>query len=693
MKQRLPYFFTALTFFLLLGTKSFAQRRLPGDQGASSTTTRTVQTTDSRGRPLPPGANKQDSLKHRDNTDDSITISFRYFDSTRIYHFDSTINDFTTRYPLPAHYVTMGNFGSAAHSLLFNPILKPGFDAGFHAFDIYRLRIEDARFFQTTRPFTELAYMVGGRGEQTINVLHTQNIRPNFNMAVQYRLINSPGEYQNQNTNHSSFRITGNFQSRNKRYTAYGIFISNKLQASENGGIQRDTLLNDYRYTNRFIIPTRLSGSQTLARNPFNSKVTTGNSYKESIFLYRQQYDFGQSDSLIVNDSTVVRLFYPRFRLQHTITLSKEQYEFHDYFTIDTITRNASYRKYFGFSPINDSLLYRDQWSNVLNDFSIISFPEKNNLNQFIKAGIAIENLKGTFSSYKGNDHNIFLNGEYRNRTRNQKWDAEAAGKFYLNGFNSGDYSAQLNLKRLLSPRLGFLELGFQNVNRSPSFIFTNKGSYPIYGGNGFNKENLTRISGAINNNAKGYALAGDYYIVSNYTYFNGFFTTAQEGTLFNVLHLMGKLRFKPYNHGNFFNHVHWYAELHLQKTAGNPPLHLPLIFTSNRLVFEGNFYRNLDLATGFEVRYSTPYKADNYSPFTGQFFYQDSYTIHNRPEVNFFFDFRIKRFTAYLRFENLNTLSKNTGTWGFNENNYSAQYYPQPGLWIRLGIFWSFIN
>src|SRR3954468_17600287 len=78
---------------------------------------------DSQGRIIPnsPQQKGGDSLKHRDNTDDSITIHYRYFDSTTIRNLDSSINDFTTRYPLPANYVTLGNLGTASHSLLFNP--------------------------------------------------------------------------------------------------------------------------------------------------------------------------------------------------------------------------------------------------------------------------------------------------------------------------------------------------------------------------------------------------------------------------------------------------------------------------------------------------------------------------------------------------------------------------------------------
>nr|MBA4140620.1 hypothetical protein [Segetibacter sp.] len=91
----------------------------------------------------------RDSLLHRDINADSITIYYRYFDSTRIRYLDSSINNFTARFPLPAHYVNLGNFGTAAHSLLFSPTIKPGWDAGFHAFDVYRFNMESTRFYQT----------------------------------------------------------------------------------------------------------------------------------------------------------------------------------------------------------------------------------------------------------------------------------------------------------------------------------------------------------------------------------------------------------------------------------------------------------------------------------------------------------------------------------------------------------------
>ena len=120
--------------------------------------------------------------------------------------------------------------------------------------------------------------------------------------------------------------------------------------------------------------------------------------------------------------------------------------------------------------------------------------------------------------------------------------------------------------------------------------------------------------------------------------------------------------------------------------------LNTPFVFTRQRLAFEGNFFKNLNISTGLELRYHTPYKADNYSPVLGQFFYQDTTTISNLPEVSAFMHFRIRSFKGYLRAENLNTLRYDKEL-GFTRNNLATPEYAYPGLVIRFGIYWSFIN
>jgi len=135
-----------------------------------------------------------------------------------------------------------------------------------------------------------------------------------------------------------------------------------------------------------------------------------------------------------------------------------------------------------------------------------------------------------------------------------------------------------------------------------------------------------------------------------------------------------------------------WYLDLHVQTKAGAAPIHLPLLYTRNRLSFEAKPFRNLVIASGIDLRYFSAYFADGYSPLTGQFFYQDKRKLSPRPDITAFTHFRIRSFTAYLRLENLNTATLKYG-FGFKENNLSAPNYPNPGMVFRLGIFWNFVN
>ena len=129
-----------------------------------------------------------------------------------------------------------------------------------------------------------------------------------------------------------------------------------------------------------------------------------------------------------------------------------------------------------------------------------------------------------------------------------------------------------------------------------------------------------------------------------------------------------------------------------VQQIDGSAPIKVPLLFTRNRLAFEGLFFKNLNLSTGLEVRYYTPFEAYNYSPVMGQFMPQDTVTLKNLPDIAAFFHFRIKSFTLYIRGENLNTISFSNG-FGFTNNNFAAPHYPTQGFMLRFGIQWGFVN
>jgi Putative porin len=620
--------------------------------------------------------------------EDSITISFRYLDSARNFKLDSSVTDFARRYPVPATHVYLGNTGNASRSILFSPRFVAGFDPGFHAFDDYKWKLEKVRFFNTTRPYSEINYLLGSRVEQIIELVHTQNIKPNWNFSFQYRLINSPGFFKNQSTNHNNYLLTSWYQSERKRYNNYFVLLSNRIQSSENGGIQDNAnYLKDPVYKDRFNIPVKLGGDNAFSSNFFTTKITTGNKYNDFTLLMRQQYDLGKKDSL-VTDSTVVPLFYPRVRFEHTIQYSQDKYVFQDF-----LADSVYYKKYYdtAMSSATDTFKLKDRWREIINDFSIYQFPDANNLQQFIKLGLTVQNFTGQFSVQKKSFYNLFGHAEYRNKTRNQKWDIEANGKLYFTGLNAGDYQAYISLQRYAGKKLGYLQLGFENANRTPSFIFDNRSSfYLLHTSTDFKKENNTHLFASFYIPSLYFKLTGNYYLLTNYAYISNYFLLQQESSLFNALQVSLEKIIKLGKHWN------WHADVYFQQVIGNAPVNVPVIYTRNRIAYEGNLgFKNLDIAIGTEIRYHTPYKADGYSPVLGQFFYQDSISVsNNTPDIAAYLHFRIRPFKAFVRVENLNTARKmgNSG-FGFTNNNLVAPGYPLPGLQFRLGIYWSFVN
>lgn len=617
---------------------------------------------------------QKDTTKH-DHEPDTLTLTYRYLGEPTDFRIDSSITDFNANFlRIPANYVFLGNNGAPARNLTFTPRMQGGFDPGFHSFDVYGFNHQNARIYSTNRPYTEMQYMVGSQKEQQIGVIHTQNRTDRFNFGFEYQKINAPGYFRSQNTNHDLYRITARYNSKNKRYNAYVSYFYNKINNGENGGIKSDTFLTNPRYNQRKTIDVNLGNNVDQAYTFFGTSIPVKTAYKESGFLLRQQYDWGKGDTVHVNDTTDYYKFDPVFRVQYTFKFSNNSYAFTDG-QPDTFYYTKNYNWAFNGDTVDAS----HSWRTLSNDISLVQFPIRGNQAHFIEVGARFDNITGTFLDADIQFSNLALHGEYRNKTRNQKWDFSAKGELYAAGQNIGDYNVSGRLSRYLNETLGNVSLLFRNANQEPSYVYKYFSStYDTWYNSTLAKENITQLQFAADNRKLKYNLAVNYFILNNYTYFRNYYQS-EQAPLFNMLQVIFSKHFQ-------LRHFHWYADLAFQQVHGSGRINVPALWTRHRFSYENKLFNNLHLMAGIEGKYNTDYYADDYSPVTGQFVYQTTQKIaYNLPDLAAFIHFRIKSFSAYIRGENLNTFIAN--------NNFAAPFYPYNNFTFRLGIRWWFIN
>jgi len=484
-----------------------------------------------------------------------------------------------------------------------------------------------------------------------------------------------------QNTNHSNFDLSGTYESLRKRYQVQFAFIQNNIRASENGGVQNNADLSDPNRKDRFSVPVNLGNNAAFRTNPFITSILTGNIYKDKTLFIRHRYDFGIKDSVAVNDSTTEYLFYPKYRWQHTFSYSSNQYSFHDVYADST-----TYANWYGLNLAqgNDTFDVAEKWNRLNNDISLIQFPDSKNTAQYLSAGITSQIISGSLKSNNLHFYNLVAHGAYCNRTRNKLWDMSLSGAFYFNGNNAGDYLVQASLSRWINKKWGTLNVQMLNLNRTPSFIFDSRSDFYFGNARDFNKENIISF-GASSVNAL-FTLSVTNSLIANQTFYRDMKQADQYATLFNILQLQLSRNFR------FGKHWNWYLETAIQQTDAAAPIRLPLFYTRNRIAYEGLFYKNLNLSTGLELRYYTPYKANGYSPINGQFYTQNTTVLKNLPDMTAYMHFRIRGFKGFLRAENLNTISLTNG-FGFTNNNFAAPGYPTQGFIFRFGIQWWYVN
>lgn len=623
---------------------------------------------------------KTDSLGRiqSDWDDTPAIIHYNNFNSNYKRSIDTAISKFHRyQYAQPYWGRNLGNDGSATTNLLFSPNTRIGLQSGFDVFDSYGIPLDSVRFYNTTRPYSDFGFLMGGKRQQHVSLLHTQNVNSKWNFAGYIQSHNNPGFYKFQQIRSIVAGINSYYISNNDRYQIKTGIHYTRYQQDENGGLLADSLIENGSYLSLSTIPVLFPYHPQSSKRSSASNLLTNTSF----FLQQQYAAWGTRDTLYNEDSTkMTPVFLTRFTIRHQLITQLQRHIYKDKSPEPNVYRTFD-NSPFIFAP-SDSVYGRHEWNYIENKFSLGSSIGQSAKLANLEVGFAtrFDFFKSHIiqSTLKDNYFSNYLFGQLQKEAfTNKEWFYNANAQFYITGPTLGDFSVRADAGRIIGD-FAVLQAGLsQTLSSLPYFTTQYRTNYYERTAEG-NKQNVTSIFGAIGLPKWRTKFSVKNQLLANYYYFDTTMHLNQSATAFNVLQLGANKEFKL---GIFYldNEI-------VYQQKGNAPINIPNWMFRHQLRIETPAIQNkVQFTLGLEAMYFSKYALNGYSPFLHQFYYQSAYQYQMKPEIRAFFNFKVRGFRAFVLAEQLQTF-----LW---DVNFYAKNYTGTNFNFKFGFNWVLVN
>jgi Putative porin len=566
-------------------------------------------------------------------------------------NYDTLLTDFQQHDPVRLQFGlgNLGNAGSAYRNLVFDTRSQMGLDIGMHQYDIYKVNTHHLRFYNTMQPISSVKGMLSGsKSDGSIKAMLARKFAGNINVSFEAHRLNQAGQYFFQRVRTTAVAMGAAYQSNNNQYNAFLIYADNGILTQDNGGSQALT-----RSTN----PNETMMNIDLK----NSNSTTRHGGRALRFLHHYRLSDSASVENIVKAS-------------HSIEYAVNNYKYADPFSSGDATRKS----YYG-------MLYTDPRG-------IRSFLEEKHLENKVwlwnyRRKVADSLSLPTYKWSAGARHTLFwLNQEPEKTTINNLF-LEGQLLTYLKkiilldvngGIGIGKNTGEYNLNGKLALKIGDwanLEANLLTQRRAVPIVFQQffVAQKEVWR-NDFNKPLATKVAASLSIPKLDIKIAGNYFLLANYLYFNELYQPKQSNVLINVLQLDVT---KPLRIRNF----HLDSRVALQLTPEKDAIRLPRIYSTHSLYFEGNAFKKAAFVrVGIDGRFNTAFVSEGYNAAIGQFFVQNKVEIPNTLSADVFVAMKVQRFRLFLKAENVTSVL-------YKKYYYLTASYPQLETYLRFGI------
>ncbi len=571
----------------------------------------------------------------------------------RRYTTDTTMDDvhrFTYVQRSQNQYQDLGNLGTPMRPVFVQMPQQLGAQTGYYAFVPYAYQTMGVKYFDTKSPFSDMYLALGGRNQNILRFDFTQNINPRWNAGFNVQRFTSQKQFGTSGPNDPNkllaqnwgFLGQTNYRSKNDKYTLLLHFINMNHALDEQGGVlpgqrvnaEGDTLAIRFNYDG----DARLTGGgppQRPLKGPNGREIRNDWHVYHQYVLdqgiqifhrldYRRQKNFYQDDTLRLNQRPLPGFpagFYPARRNDPNLTTLGDT---------SRLEQDARFRLVENMVGLKG--IYQRRGS---------AFNYRAYLRSRIYGQYTLYNTSRTRTNeYETRRNETFLGGwlGYYLPDSLSRITAEAecqiGGGFRLQGQLESRFLTAGYTTMLVDPTL------LQERYQSPVFSWRN--NFRLRGYNyAYGKLNLRyrklRLEPGL-----------DYYLLSNYTYFDTDAVARQATGSFSVLRAglgyqlgVGKLLLS----GQGYYTVQSRTDI----------LRTPPLFANARFQYELLYAKVLYIQVGVDLHYKSAYFADAYMPVTQQFYLQNRQKVEGYLLADLYANLRVNRTRLFIKLTHAN--------------------------------------
>lgn len=597
-------------------------------------------------------------------------------------------------------YSTLSNTGLAHKSMRFDYQSDLGFDLSLPAFSAYMRNEKNMSTYQSVLPYSELRYyFTTGDKEQLLNVKFGRQFVKNFFVSLEFNTEVSPDVFKNSKSLNNYFWINAHYFTKDNRYAILAYWYRNKLEMSENGGIQKDEDYANNTESDNNAILTNL----TNAKNYIKS-CGAGFEHYFNLLPRTRQVKPLENDSINVDSLSI--LANDTLNLHITDTIESQFTTKERKFTLGRICHSFNYqRNQLFYNENSPSVTFYQPFDTLLNtekttDTTIVQGIRNslkwNSLGYqsysddvpfFVYAGLNYGIFKVKMFNYEehkmqqvGNFQQLSVNGGIIiNLFKSSRITGQ--GEIITLGYQIGDFNLKGQWHQYIGTKehnYGSATFDFNLKRQSANWFETS------YSSNHFRWENdfhaATYLSMDLKYRFKSFGIGVKQTTINDLIYFGLEAKPEQHDGMVSIREA----------YGNFYYKL-WRFEMEgfasLQKASNEDVVHLPLFMARMKLAYsQPIFHKAATIQPSLTVQYFTKYYADAYMPALRTFYLQNEVKIGNFPFIDLALSIKVKKADIYVAYNNMFLL---TG----NHDAFIAPHYPMRGSKVFIGFNWRLFN